>query len=70
MEPHLRAIEIKINLHARKEKGVWEYLTAEEREAWTAHLVGKKHFLNASRFTTDPEKRAEYARLYKERFGL
>jgi hypothetical protein len=23
-----------------KGKGVWEYLTAEEREAWAEHLVG------------------------------
>lgn len=70
MEPHLKAIEIKINLHARKEKGVWEYLTREERETWAEHLVGKKHFLNASRFTMDADKKVEYARLYKERFGL
>lgn len=70
MEKHLKAIQVKINLHTRKEKGVWEYLTAEERETWTAHLVGKRHFLNASRFTTDPEKRVEYLKSYKERFGL
>lgn len=70
MEKQLRAVEIKINANARKEKGVWEYLTREEREMWTEHLIGKKHYLNASRFTTDAEKRAEYLRLYKERFGL
>ena len=70
MEKQLRAIEIKINQNTRREKGVWEYLTQEERETWAEHLVGKKHFLNASRFTTDHEKRQEYLRLYKERFGL
>lgn len=70
MENQLKAIEIKINLHARKEKGVWEYLSAEERETWTEHLVGKKHYLNASRFAADKDKKVEYLRLYKERFGL
>jgi hypothetical protein len=70
MEKHLRAIEIKINQNTRREKGVWEYLSHEERETWAEHLVGKKHYLNASRFTTDADKKAEYLRLYKERFGL
>ncbi len=70
MEKQLKAIEIKINLHTRKEKGAWEYLTVEERETWAEHLIGKKHYLNASRFTADRDKKAEYLRLYRERFGL
>jgi hypothetical protein len=70
MENQLKAIEIKIHQNTRKEKAAWEYLSAEEREAWAEHLVGKKHYLNASRFTADSDKKAEYLRLYKERFGL
>ena len=60
----------KVNLNGRGEKSVWEYLTTEEREIYANYLADKKHFLSASRFTTDKEKEAGFLKLHNERFGL
>ncbi len=70
MEINLKLIESKINLNGRAEKSVWEYLTTDEREIYAEHLAGKKHFLSASRFTTDTVKKADFLRLHEKRFGL
>ena len=70
MEINLKLVETKVNLNGRGEKSVWEYLTTEEREIYADYLAGKKHFLSASRFTTDTEKQSNFLKLHNERFGL
>ena len=70
MEINLKLVETKVNFNGRAEKSVWEYLTIEEREIYADYLAGKKHFLSASKFTTDKEKEADFLRLYEERFRL
>lgn len=69
MENTLKQIEAKINLNGRSEKSVWEYLTNEEREIYAEHLAGKKHFLSASSFTTNPERKINFLTLHEERFS-
>lgn len=69
MENTLKLIESKINLNGRSEKSVWEYLTNQEREIYADHLAGKKHFLSASSFTTDPERKTNFFRLHEEKFN-
>jgi hypothetical protein len=70
MEINLKLVESKVNLNGRAEKSVWEYLTTAERELYAEHLAAKKHFLSASRFTTDTEKQADFLRLHNKRFRL
>ena len=69
MENTLKHIEAKINLNGRAEKSVWEYLTVEERELYADHLAGKKHFLSAAGFSTNPERKANFFKLHEERFS-
>lgn len=69
MENTLKQIEAKINLNGRAEKSVWEYLTNEERELYADHLAGKKHFLSASGFAIDAEKKAGFFKLHQDRFS-
>jgi hypothetical protein len=70
MEINVKLVELKVNRHGREEKAVWEYLSTDEREIYAEHLAAKKHFLSASRFTTDTEKTAEFLRLHDGKFRL
>ena len=70
MENNLKINESEVNFNGRGEKAAWEYLTAEEREIYADQIADKKHFLSASRFTTDKEKEAGFLKLHNERFGL
>ncbi|MDQ3131090.1 MAG: hypothetical protein M3Q99_10055 [Acidobacteriota bacterium] len=70
MEINLKFVETKVNLNGRGEKSVWEYLTTEEREIYADYLAGKKHFLSASRFTTDTEKQSNFLKLHNEKYRL
>ena len=70
MENNLKIIKLKVNRYGREDKSVWEYLSTDEREIYAEYLAGKKHFLSASRFTTDKEKTAEFLRMHDEKFKL
>jgi hypothetical protein len=66
MEANLKIIHSKVNFYARKAEPAWEYLTNEEREIYAEFLARKKHFLSATRFTTNENKRAEFLIKHKE----
>jgi hypothetical protein len=69
MENTLKLIKLKVDLNGRAEKSAWEYLTNEEREIYADHLAGRKHFLSASSFTTDLERKINFFKLHQERFN-
>ena len=66
MEASLKIIDRKVNLYARQGKPAWKYLTSEEREIYADFLARKRHFLSASRFTANKDKKAEFLSRHKE----